>query len=98
MDQFCSQSSEDQLKLGPNVAVEWLVPLLRIREILGSNLGPETGYPEGFRGFIQSLHVSTGIILSLATTVSFRAFCNSLFINHDMIGRCVVSDAGDVIK
>jgi hypothetical protein len=28
-----------------NVMVKWLTLLLRIREVLGSNLGPETGYP-----------------------------------------------------
>jgi hypothetical protein len=28
----------------PNVVVEWLTLLLRIREVLGSNLGPENGY------------------------------------------------------
>jgi hypothetical protein len=30
----------------PNVAVEWLKPLLHIREVPGSNLDPETGYPD----------------------------------------------------
>jgi hypothetical protein len=31
----------------PNVVVEWCgVTLLRIREVPGSILGPETGYPE----------------------------------------------------
>jgi hypothetical protein len=30
----------------PNVASDWLVLLLRIREVSGSNLGPETGYPD----------------------------------------------------
>jgi hypothetical protein len=30
---------------GTNVVVEWLALLLRIREIPGSNLSPETGYP-----------------------------------------------------
>jgi hypothetical protein len=29
-----------------NVAAELLILLLRIREILGSNLGPETGSPD----------------------------------------------------
>jgi hypothetical protein len=32
--------------IGPNVVVEWLVLLLCIREVPGSNLGPETGYPD----------------------------------------------------
>jgi hypothetical protein len=30
----------------PNVVVEWLTLLLRIREISGSNFGPKTGYPD----------------------------------------------------
>jgi hypothetical protein len=32
----------------PNVTVEWWALLLRIREISGSNLGPETSYPDRF--------------------------------------------------
>jgi hypothetical protein len=31
----------------PNAVVEWLIILLRIKGVPGSNLGPETGYPEG---------------------------------------------------
>jgi hypothetical protein len=31
--------------LGPNVVFEWLTLLLHIREVLDSNLGPETGCP-----------------------------------------------------
>jgi hypothetical protein len=34
-----------QLAYNPNTVVEWLT-LLRIREVLGSDLGPETGYPD----------------------------------------------------
>jgi hypothetical protein len=30
----------------PKVVTEWLTFLLHIREVLGSSLGPETGYPE----------------------------------------------------
>jgi hypothetical protein len=29
-----------------NAAAEWLAPLLHIREVPGSNLGPEAGYPD----------------------------------------------------
>jgi hypothetical protein len=36
-----------------NVVVEWITLLFRIREVPCSNLGPETGYPERFRGFPQ---------------------------------------------
>jgi hypothetical protein len=32
----------------PNVRAEWLALLLCIWEIPGSNLGPETGYPDRF--------------------------------------------------
>jgi hypothetical protein len=45
----------------PNIVVEYLAPLVRIREALGSNRGPETGYPELFRGFLQSLQEKAGI-------------------------------------
>jgi hypothetical protein len=30
----------------PNVVIEWLTLLLRIREVPISNVGPETGYPD----------------------------------------------------
>jgi hypothetical protein len=36
--------------------------LLRIREVSGSNLGPETGYPEVFRGFPQSFQANAEIV------------------------------------
>jgi hypothetical protein len=37
----------------PNVVVEWLTLMLRIRKDLGSNLGPETGdLTMGFRIFL----------------------------------------------
>jgi hypothetical protein len=31
---------------GPKVVVEWLTLLLCIQEVPGSNLNPETGYPD----------------------------------------------------
>jgi hypothetical protein len=36
--------------------------MLHIREIRDSNLGPETGYPEYFRGFPQSRQTNAGIV------------------------------------
>jgi hypothetical protein len=30
----------------PTAVVKWLTLLLRIREVPGSNLGPEAGYPD----------------------------------------------------
>jgi hypothetical protein len=33
--------------------IEWLTLLLCTQDVLGSNIGPETGYPKVFRGFPQ---------------------------------------------
>jgi hypothetical protein len=53
-------------RVSPTVAVEWLILLLHVREILGSNLGPETGSSRrGFLGFPQSFHSNTGIVPSV---------------------------------
>jgi hypothetical protein len=46
----------------PNVVVKGLTLVLRVWEILGSNLGPETGYPEVFRDIPQSLQENAGIV------------------------------------
>jgi hypothetical protein len=36
----------------PNVVIVWLTSLFRIWEVLGSNFGLQTGYPDGgLRGF-----------------------------------------------
>jgi hypothetical protein len=40
--------------ISPNVVVEWLTLLIHIREVPGSNIGPETVYPEVFRCFSQT--------------------------------------------
>jgi hypothetical protein len=45
-----------------NVSAERLALLFRIREVPGSNHGPETVYPECFRGFPQSLYADAGIV------------------------------------
>jgi len=41
--------------------IEWLILLLRIREVPGSNLGPEAEFSEVFRGFSRSLRANCGI-------------------------------------
>jgi hypothetical protein len=41
---------------------KWLPLLLHIQEVLGSNMGPETGYPEVYHGFLQSLQANAMII------------------------------------
>jgi hypothetical protein len=47
--------------LPPKAAVEWLTLQRRVREAPGTNLGPETGCPEGFRDFHQSIHENARI-------------------------------------
>jgi hypothetical protein len=37
--------------------VEWFTLLLCIWDVLASNLGSKAVYPEGVRGFPQSLHI-----------------------------------------
>jgi hypothetical protein len=41
---FKHDGSSDCIKGPRNVVVEWITLMLRIREVPGSNLGPETGY------------------------------------------------------
>jgi hypothetical protein len=49
---MCSQNLEwletktsSSFTVGPNAVVEWLTLGVRVWEVPGSNLGPETGYP-----------------------------------------------------
>jgi hypothetical protein len=39
----------------PNVVVEWLTFLLHIKEVPGSNFGPETGYPDWVFSWFSSV-------------------------------------------
>jgi hypothetical protein len=45
-----------------NVAVLWLALLLHIRAVPGSNLGPETGYPDRFFAVFPSLQADAAIV------------------------------------
>jgi hypothetical protein len=72
---------DSQLSL-PNVVIEWLTLLLRIREGPGWNHGLEKGYPEVFRGFPQYLHATTRI-----TSDSFQNLYNSSFTYRPFIRR-----------
>jgi hypothetical protein len=57
-----SSSSELHTKR-PNVVLEWLTLLLLIREVPGSNIGPETAYPDwGISLFSQAFQASVGIL------------------------------------
>jgi hypothetical protein len=54
---------DSSTKGAPNVVVESLTFVLRIREVQSSNLGPETVYPDlRFLGFSQSFQVNTEIV------------------------------------
>jgi hypothetical protein len=46
-----------------NVVVESAGPLLRIPEILDSNLNPKTGYPEIYRVVLQYLQPNAETVL-----------------------------------
>jgi hypothetical protein len=53
----------NSVERSPNVVVEWLTILLRIREVPGSNFGTKIGYSEFLCGFPQSLQATAGIYL-----------------------------------
>jgi hypothetical protein len=57
-DVSSSSFSSDYYHWGTNVVVKCLTLLLRIREILVSNVGPDTGYPKVFCGFLQPLQAN----------------------------------------
>jgi hypothetical protein len=66
------------------VVAEWLTLLLRVQEVPGSNFDPGTGYPEGFRGFPQSLQANARIVAYLK--IRSRPLPSKSFpINHLLI-------------
>jgi hypothetical protein len=66
--------------------VEGLALMVRIREFPGSNLGPETGYPGVFRGFLHSLPANDGIPVKMRPRqASFKAIPNSSCTYHPFI-------------
>jgi hypothetical protein len=53
----------NSLYIKPNIVVEWLIFMPRIREVPGSNFGPgQETLTEIFRGFLQSLQANAGIV------------------------------------
>jgi hypothetical protein len=46
----------------PKVVVQWSILLLNIREVPGSNFGPDIGYSNVFRGLPQSLQTYARIL------------------------------------
>jgi hypothetical protein len=69
----CSVTNNTQISVTrynePNVVVQWLTILLRIRKVPGSYLGLETGYPDRFPWF-SSVHPG-------------KCWDNSLKLRHD---------------
>jgi hypothetical protein len=47
------------------VVLDWLTPLFRIREVSGSNLGVETGYPNFFVVFLSCSRKMQGYYIKL---------------------------------
>jgi hypothetical protein len=45
-----------------NIVVKWLILLLHIQKVLGSNLSPETGYAEILCHFPQLLQANARIV------------------------------------
>jgi hypothetical protein len=80
-----TQSSIASSIMALNVAVQWSVFLFRIREVLGSNLGPKICYPNRILGAYhrhcrQNLKDRTGRSHQ-ATRASFHKLLNFLDIN-----------------
>jgi hypothetical protein len=77
------KNPEDNLIHMLNIVAEWLICLLNIWKVLGSNLSPETGYPDGgFHVFPHSLQTNT---LNYAMNTSFHILSNSSFTCHPFI-------------
>jgi hypothetical protein len=58
-----------------NVTIKCLAVLFLIREIMGSNLGPEPGYRiEYFRGIPQSIHENAEIVPGLPRPLPYTSF------------------------
>jgi hypothetical protein len=72
----------------------WVVNTpLHSREVLSSNIGPKTGYPDWcFRGFSQSLHASVVLVpQNYETIASLQILTNSLLTYNHFIRRNIVS-------
>jgi hypothetical protein len=75
--------------LKPNVVVELLTLLLRIRKVSGKDLGPESGYPE--LGFLLYSSVPPSewrdSTVQLGRTAFFQILSNSPFTYYPFIRR-----------
>jgi hypothetical protein len=68
----------------PDVVVKWSTLLLNIREVPGSNLGPETGYTEVcFIVFLSPpMRIPGQYVKNHAASASFHILSNSSFTDH----------------
>jgi hypothetical protein len=66
------------VSIPPNVVIEWLKHLLRIRKVPVSNLVPETGYTEFFVIFPVPAGTFQDSTLNKATIASFHILSNSV--------------------
>jgi hypothetical protein len=84
-------------------AAEWVSLLSPIEEITGSNLGPITGYSDDrvFLVIFSSIPLKyRGSASSQAATAtaSFRILSDSLFINHPIIRRNIITVIQSVVE
>jgi hypothetical protein len=63
--------------------VEWLILLLRIQEVSGLELGPETGNPDWGVSWFFSRSLQTNV--KMATNASFHVLSNLSFTCHPII-------------
>jgi hypothetical protein len=75
-----------------NVLVRWLTFLLRTREVPGSNLGPETGYPDWGISWLSSVPPGKcrNSPVNSPTTSSVHIVFSSSFTCHPLIWRCII--------
>jgi hypothetical protein len=82
----------------PDIAIEWLALLLRIREEPGSDLGKEIGYPDWGVSWFPSVPPGIFQHSTQATTASFHILSSSLFLNHHTIWRYIIWDTNSDVK
>jgi hypothetical protein len=71
--------------------------LTNIWDVLGSNLGPDTGFLDRrFVVFLRSVQSNVRILSELYTTASFPILPDEVFTNHHTVRRFIISDTGPI--
>jgi hypothetical protein len=73
----------------PNFLDEWLILLLRIQEVLGSNLVPDTSHPKFSHSFFSLSRRMMGYYLKKAKTANFKILVNSSF-TYNLFRSCIL--------